>query len=86
MKYNKDGSVDKYYDLDSILKLNLSKNVLNIFEECFNKKVYWDNDGSCRIGKLIGIEVNHKLSMFYYIVESNNNKFYIPVWKSITKL
>lgn len=86
MEYNKNGAVDRYTNLDDILKLNLEDNVRENIKEKFGKKVFFDSDGSCKMGKLCGLEVNHKLSMLYYIIEENDKKLYVPIYKSITAI
>ena len=84
MEYNKNGAIDRYYNLDEILKLNIDNNIQKNIEEKFGRRVFFDSNGSCKIGKLCGLEVNHKLSMLYYIIEINNKKLYIPTYQSIT--
>lgn len=84
MEYNKNGAVDRYNNLDDILKLNLDNNVRESIEEKFGRRVFFDSNGSCKIGKLRGLEVNHKLSMLYYIIEVDDKKLYVPTYQSIT--
>ena len=84
MEYNKNGAIDRYYNLDEILKLNIDNNIQKNIEEKFGRRVFFDSNGSCKIGKLCGLEVNHKLSMLYYIIEIDNKKLYIPTYQSIT--
>lgn len=84
MDYNKNGEVNRYYNLDEILKLNLDNSVRENIEEKFGRRVFFDSNGSCKIGKLCGLEVNHKLSMLYYIIEADNKKLYVPTYQSIT--
>ena len=86
MEYNKNGAVDRYYNLDNILKLNLDNNVRENIEKKFGKRVFFDSNDSCKIGKLCGLEVNHKLSMLYYIIETDDKKLYVPTYQSITLL
>lgn len=86
MDYNKNGEVNRYFNLDDILRLNLPNNTRKEVEEKFKKKVFYDNNGSCRLGVLIGIEMNHKLSETYYIVDVDGTKNYVPTWKSITRV
>lgn len=86
MEYNKNGTVDRYRNLDDILKLNLDNNIRETIKEKFGKKVFFDSNGSCKMGKLCGLEVNHKLSMLYYIIETEDKSLYIPTYQSITIL
>lgn len=86
MEYNKNGAIDRYYNLDNILKLNLDNNVRENIEKKFGKRVFFDSNDSCKIGKLCGLEVNHKLSMLYYIIETDDKKLYVPTYQSITLL
>ena len=86
MEYNKNGEVTRYYNLDDILKLNISDTLKKEFKEKFKKRVFYDNNDLCKIGVLIGIERNEKLSENYYIIELNNHKYFIPTWKSLTLL
>lgn len=84
MEYNKNGAVDRYHNLDDILKLNLDNSVRENIEEKFGRRVFFDSNGSCKMGKLCGLEVNHKLSMLYYIIETDEKKLYVPTYQSIT--
>lgn len=84
--YNKDGKVNRYANLDEILRLNLSDRVREEFKTKFNKKVFFDCNGSCKVGKLIGIEVNEKLSAQYYIIDTEDKKIYVPCNNSLTLL
>lgn len=86
MDYNKNGEVNRYFNLDDILRLNLPDNIRKEVKGKFKKKVFYDNNGSCQLGVLIGIEMNHKLSETYYIVDVDGNKNYVPTWKSITRV
>lgn len=86
MDYNKNGEVNRYFNLDDIFRLNLPDNIRKEVEEKFKKRVFYDNNGSCRLGVLIGIEMNNKLSETYYIVDVDGNKNYVPTWKSITRV
>lgn len=86
MDYNKNGEINKYFDLDNILRLNLPDNIKEEFKEKFKKEVFYDNNGSCRLGTLIGAEINHKLSEIYYIIDVKGIKNYVPTWKSITRI
>ena len=86
MDYNKNGEVNRYFNLDDILRLNLPDSIRKEVEEKFKKRVFYDNNGSCRLGVLIGIEMNHKLSETYYIMDVDGTKNYVPTWKSITRV
>lgn len=85
MEFNKDGKIDRYYNLDEILKLDLDKEVKENLEQKFGKRIYFDSNGSCKIGKLCGIEKNYQLGMIYYIISSpDEKKTFIPINQSIT--
>ena len=84
MEFNKNGRIDRYYDLDDILKLDLDNDLRENIEKKFGKTVFFDSDGSCKMGKLSGLEKNYQLGAMYYIIESNGNKIFVPVYKSIT--
>lgn len=86
MEYNINGEVDRYYNLDEILGLDIPSHIAAEIKEKFNKKVLCDCNGNCKIGKLCGLEVNHKLSMLYYIIEIDGDKIFVPTWKNLTKV
>lgn len=86
MEYNKNGEIIRYYNLDDILKLNIPNTLKEEFQEKFKKRVFYDNDGSCKVGVLIGIERNKKLLENYYIIEIDEHKYFVPTWKSLTTL
>ncbi len=86
MEYNKNGEVNRYYNLDDILRLDLPEEIKKDYETKFGKRVFYDNNGSCRMGTLIGLEKNNKLSEVYYIVEVDSKKNFVPTWKSLTKV
>lgn len=77
-KYNKNGEIYKCLELDSILNCSLIPD--NIKEESkkkFGKDCYFNLNGTTKICKLIGIEINTKLNELYYILEDNKDKYYI---------
>ena len=84
--YNKDGKVSRYTNLDDILKLNISDRVRDEFKDKFNRRVFFDRNGSCKVGKLVGIEINEKLSAQYYIIDTEDKKIYVPCNNSLTLL
>lgn len=86
MEYNKNGEVIRYKNRDDILRLNLSDAVRENIEEKFNKRVFFDYNGSCKIGTLCGVEVNRKLSEYFYILESDDKEIYVSCFKSLTLL
>lgn len=87
MEFNINGKIDEYYNLDDILRLNLDNKTKDNFREKFGKTVYFDLNGSCRIGKLCGLENNYQLSMVYYIIiNGDGDRMLIPTYKSITTL
>lgn len=84
--FNKEGKIYKYLNLDEISKLNIPDYVRAEFKAKFNKKVFFDCNGSCKIGKLVGIEINEKLSAQYYIIDTEDKKIYVPCSNSLTLL
>ena len=87
MEFNKDGKIDRYYNLDEILRLDLSKEVRENLEQKFGRRVFFDSNGSCKIGKLCGLEINYQLGATYYIIsDANNKELFIPVSQSITTI
>ena len=86
MDYNKNEEVNRYFNLDDILRLNLPDNIRKEVEEKFKKKVFYDNNGACKLGTFIGIEIDSTLSDVYYIIDINGIKNYVPIRKSITKI
>ncbi len=86
MEFNKDGKIDRYYNLDEILRLDLDQEIKKNFEEKFGRTVYFDSNGSCKMGKLCGLEKNYQLTMIYYIVEADGKKMFVPINQSITLL
>ncbi len=86
MEFNKDGKIDRYYNLDEILILDLDQEIKKNFEEKFGRTVYFDSNGSCKMGKLCGLEKNYQLTMIYYIVEADGKKMFVPINQSITLL
>lgn len=80
--FNKNGKVNKYFDLDEILKLNLSESFKSEFKDKFNKTVSYQK-GS---GTLVGLEINEKLYEMYYILDSNGSHKYISCENSIKLL
>nr|WP_303661307.1 hypothetical protein [Bacteroides intestinalis] len=86
MEFNKDGKIDRYYNLDEILRLDLDQEIKKNFEEKFGRTVYFDSNGSCKMGKLCGLEKNYQLTMIYYIVEAYGKKMFVPINQSITLL
>ena len=86
MEFNKDGKIDRYYNIDEILRLDLDQEIKKNFEEKFGRTVYFDSNGSCKMGKLCGLEKNYQLTMIYYIVEADGKKMFVPINQSITLL
>lgn len=84
--YNKNGEVNRYTNLDEILRLDISDELRENFSQKFNKKVFFDYNGNCKIGTLAGIEVNGKLSARYYIIDTEDKKIYVPCENSLTLL
>lgn len=87
MEFNKDVKIDRYYNLDKILRLDLSKEVRENLEQKFGRRVFFDSNGSCKVGKLCGLEINYQLGATYYIIsDANNKELFIPVSQSITTI
>ena len=86
MEYNKAGEITRYYNLDDILKLNLSDTFKEEIKKKLHRKVYYDNRGTCKVGTRIGIERNNKLLETYYIVDIDGDKNFVPIYKSITRI
>jgi hypothetical protein len=82
--YNNNERFVEYKNKDIILNLNLPKEINKNIEEKFNKKIFFDYNGSCKIGNLIGIKIDKKLSKYFYIIELNNKEIYISCFKSLT--
>lgn len=85
-KINVNGQISRHYDLDEILSLDIPDSTKKSFKENFKKRVYFDYKDGCRLGTLIGLEMNYMLSNIFYIIETNNGTLYIPITNSITKL
>lgn len=88
MECNKDGKLkNRYYKLDEILKLDLDKETVDNIKDKFGKRVYFDSNGDCKVGRLCGIEKNYQFGMIYYIiVDSNDRKMFVPIHQSISSL
>ena len=86
MEFNKEGKICRYYNLDDILKLDLDETIKDHFKKKFGKRVYFDSNGSCKVGKLCGLEKNYQFSMMYYIIEVKDRRVFIPINQSITTL
>lgn len=82
--FNKNGKVYKYTDLDEILRLNIPDPLREEFQTKFNKRVFFDRDGSCRMGTLVGLEINEQLSSPYYIIDTGKKRIYVPYGHSLT--
>lgn len=82
---DKDGKIDRYYNLDEILRLDIDPKTKQEFKDKFGKMVYFDSNDSCKVGKLCGLEENYQLSMLYYIISSaNNEKIFVPTYQSLS--
>lgn len=67
-----------YYDLSDISELDIPDKIKKELKEKFNKLVFYDDNGSCRVGTLTNFTKN------YYIIESNNILNFVPIWKRLT--
>lgn len=70
------------YDLNNILDLDISDEIKEEIKAKFNKRIFYDDNNSCKIGTLVGIKSN----THYIIHEINGNINYVPIWKSLTIL
>lgn len=77
---------EHYTTIDDITNLNIDSKIKEIFKKLINKEVYFDNNGKCQIGTLIGLERNYDTLDHYYIISVNNQLKYIPIWTSLSKL
>ena len=84
--FNKQGKIYKHTNLDEILTLDISKSLKKTFKTMFNKKVYFEHEGKCKIGKLVGLEVNEQLCNYYFIISIEDKFLYITTNKSLTLL
>lgn len=84
--FNKNGEVSRYTNLDEILRLDISEEIRDNFRKKFDKKVFFDYNGNCKVGKLVGIEINGQLSARYYIIDTEEKKIYVPCNSSLTLL
>lgn len=76
--------MDKYYNIDEILNLDISDTLLSEIKDNLNKRVFWGQNGVCKIGKLCGLSVED--NEIYYILKVNNDEVFIPIWKSLTRV
>lgn len=87
MEFNKDGKIDRYYNLDEILRLDLDSEVKENFEQKFGKRVFFGYQDSCKVGKLCGLKKNYHPSMFYYIIaDIDGQEIFVPINQSITTI
>ncbi len=85
MEFNKNGEIYRYYNLDDILKLDLDEELRNELKTKFGKMVFFDSNGTCKVGRLSGLEKNYQLgAMYYIVVDSDNRKLFMPISQSIT--
>lgn len=75
-----------YYNLTFILNLDLPVEVLETITKNWHRKVFYEQQQLCKIGTLIGIEVNNRYSEVYYIITKNGVQNYVPIWKNLTTL
>lgn len=86
MEYNKNRQVNRYYELDDILRLNIPNTIKEEFRKKFKKRVFYDCNESCKIGILVGLEENEKLFDTFFIIDEDGHKNFIPTWRSLTIL
>ena len=72
----------RYDQLNEILKLDISDELKTEFKKKFNKRIYFEWAGVCKIGTLIGYyEPNN-----YIIKVSDTLNYYLPIESSISIL
>lgn len=77
-------TLHKYTTLNEILEAALSDYVGDIFKTSLGQRVYFDLNGNCTTGKLLGLGEDGIEQ--YYIVEKDGKELLIPSWQSLTKL
>lgn len=75
----------KYYNPKDILKLNLDSNIHENIKGKFGKRVYFELNDSCKIGKLCGLDIVNQ-DLKYYIIDIDGQEKSLPIYKSITLL
>lgn len=80
-EYNKDGQVFTCKSIDSVSHSNLIPNeIKEDFGKLYKRQVYFNyGDDVTKIGTVIGLEINGKVSEIYWIIKDihSNNKYYI---------
>ena len=77
----------KYYKLSEILELDIPPDVKENLEKDFKHKVYFvHSNGDCKVGTLMGLEIQDSDDFHYIVEESNEREIYVPIWKNLTRL
>jgi hypothetical protein len=72
----------EYYNLKEILDLDINPKVKDNFKDKFKQVVYFDFNGSCKIGILSGLEVGNNI--LRYIIDNEGDNLYVNYDKSLT--
>lgn len=79
-----------FRDLGSIKKLlepDIPREYMEKIEECLGKSVFWDRNGSCRVGRLVGVVQAYEYEKtFYFLINYQGIEIRVPIWKSITRI
>lgn len=78
--------MSKYFNLNDILDLDIPDNILKEVQDKFGKRVFYDDNSSCKVGTLVGVAVQEHPEIYYYIIDINGTNNYVSVWKSVTKV
>lgn len=78
--------VAMYVGMEAVASMDLSDNLKKEISEKIGKIVYFDMEGVCKIGKLIGIREQDSDARYHYIIETKDGIVYIPVAFSISLL
>lgn len=79
-------AITEHTKADDISNISLSNSFIEEVSEKLGKTVYFDMEGICKIGKLIGIREQDSNARYHYIIETKNGRMYVPITYSITPL
>lgn len=80
-----DNKTHEFLSIEEIIRSYAVEEPLNSeIKEKFNKQVFFEYRGNCKVGTLIGLRLRR--GAFHYIISCDNQKVYIPVSNSITLL
>lgn len=75
----------EYLSLEEVDKsYHVEEPLLSNFKEKFNKQIFFEYRGSCKVGTLIGLRLRR--GVFHYIIDCDKERIYIPTTNSITLL